>query len=128
MAAGRVDSPRAEFERFKAAQRSARKKTSELLGEARFGGSKRALLQRQRAARKAIAEALGKTYGGRASREIAFQLSEWFEEAAFLAALQLDPKRFFEGGGRGRGLRRAGECARCHMGGRAGGRRPPSLS
>jgi len=94
MTAGRDDSFRAEFARFQAARRSAREKTSEVLGQARSKLSKHALLQRQRAARKAIQEALGKSYGTHGAREIAFHLSEWFEEAAFLVALQLDPKRF----------------------------------
>ncbi|HET8563600.1 MAG TPA: hypothetical protein VFM35_07000 [Candidatus Binatia bacterium] len=94
MTARRDDSFRAEFERFQAAQRSARETTSQVLGQARSKLLKHALLQRQRAARKAIEEALGKRYGARGAREIAFHLSEWFEEAAFLAALHLDPKRF----------------------------------
>jgi hypothetical protein len=94
MAASRDDSMRAWFERFEAAQGSARQKISEVLGEARFGLSKRALLQRQRAARKAIEAALRDKYGARDARDIAFHLSQWVEEAAFLVALQLDAKRF----------------------------------
>jgi hypothetical protein len=94
MAASRNDSLRAGFERFQAAQRSARQKISEVLGQARFGLSKHALLQRQRAARKAIEAALRDRYGARHARDIAFHLSQWLEEAAFLVALQLDPKRF----------------------------------
>jgi hypothetical protein len=88
------DSFRAEFERFQAARRSARAKISEVLGQEHSELSKRALLQRQRAARKAIEEALAKTHGASGAREIAFHLSECFEEAAFLVALQLDAKRF----------------------------------
>jgi len=59
-----------------------------------FELSKRALLQRQRAAQKAIEEALAKTYGARDAREIAFHLSQCFEGAEFLVALQLDAGRF----------------------------------
>jgi hypothetical protein len=88
------DSFRAEFERFQVARRSARAKVSELLGQERLEPLKRALLQRQRAARKAIEEALAKTHGASGTREIAFHLSECFEEAAFLVALELDAKRF----------------------------------
>lgn len=94
MKARRDDSFRADFERFQAARRSARAKVSEVLGQERFELSKRPLLQRQRAARKAIAEALAKTHGASGAREIAFHLSECFEEAEFLVALQLDAKRF----------------------------------
>ena len=94
MAASRDDSMRAWFERFEAAQGSARQKISEVLGQARFGLSKRALLQRQRAARKAIEAALRDKYGARDARDIAFHLSQWVEEAAFLVALQLNAKRF----------------------------------
>jgi hypothetical protein len=94
MAASRDDSLRAWFERFQAAQDSSRQKTSEVLGQARFRLSKRALLQRQRAARKAIEAALRDKYGARDARDIAFHLSQWLEEAAFLVALQLDAKRF----------------------------------
>jgi hypothetical protein len=88
------DSFRAEFERFQVARRSARAKVSELLGQERLEPLKRALLRRQRAARKAIEEALAKTHGASGTREIAFHLSECFEEAAFLVALELDAKRF----------------------------------
>jgi hypothetical protein len=88
------DSFRAEFERFQVARRSARAKVSEVLGQERLELSKRALLQRQRAARKAIEDALAKTHGASGAREIAFHLSECFEEAAFLVALELDAKRF----------------------------------
>jgi hypothetical protein len=52
------------------------------------------LLQRQRAAQKAIEEALAKTYGPRNARESAFHLSQCFEGAEFLVALQLDAGRF----------------------------------
>lgn len=90
----RSDSFRAEFERFQAARRLARAKVSEVLGQERSELSKRALLQRQRAAGKAIEEALAKTHGARNAREIAFYLSQCFEEAEFLVALQLDAKRF----------------------------------
>ena len=90
----RDDRLRAELERFDAARDSARKKTSEVLGQARFGLSQRAVLQRQRAARKAIEVALAKSHGERDTRKIAFHLSQWLEEAAFLTALQLDPKKF----------------------------------
>jgi len=89
------DRLRAKFERFQAARLLARVKISEVLGQERSKLSKRALLQRQRAARKAIEEALAKTHGGgRDAREIAFHLSECFEAAEFLVALQLDAKRF----------------------------------
>ncbi len=90
----RDDSFRAEFERFQAARRAARAKISEVLGREHFELSKRALLQRQRAAQKAIEEALAKTYGARDAREIAFHLSQCFEGAEFLVALQLDAGRF----------------------------------
>jgi len=90
----RDDSFRAEFERFQAARRAARAKISEVLGRGHFELSKRALLQRQRAAQKAIEEALAKTYGARDAREIAFHLSQCFEGAEFLVALQLDAGRF----------------------------------
>jgi hypothetical protein len=79
---------------MQAAEDSARKKTSEVLGQARFRLSQRALLQRQRAARKAIEVALAKSHGERDARKIAFHLSQWLEEAAFLVALSLDPKKF----------------------------------
>ena len=85
---------RAKLERSQAARRSARAKTSEVLGTALSGLSERARLQRQRVARNAIQLALGKSHGSRDAGEIAFHLSEWFEQAAFLVALQLDPKRF----------------------------------
>jgi hypothetical protein len=94
MKAGRDDSLRAMVERFQAARRSARAKISEVLAQPRSKLSKRALLERQRAARKAIEEALAKTHGARGAREIAFHLTECFEEAEFLVALQLDAKRF----------------------------------
>ena len=54
MKARRDDGFRAEFERFRAARRSARAKVSEVLGPAGSKLSKRALLQRKRAARTAI--------------------------------------------------------------------------
>ena len=88
------DSFRAEFERFQAARRLARAKVSDMLGQERSKLSKRALIKRQRAARKAIEEALVKIHGVVSAREIAFHLSECFEEAEFLVALQLDAKRF----------------------------------
>jgi hypothetical protein len=94
MKAKREDSLRAMFERSQAARRSARAKISEVLGQEHFELSKRALLQRKRAARNAIEEALAKTHGARSAREIAFHLSECFEETEFLVALQLDTKRF----------------------------------
>jgi hypothetical protein len=90
----RDDSFRAEFERFQAARRAARAKISEVLGREHFELSKRALLKRQRAAQKAIEEALAKTYGARNARESAFHLSQCFEGAEFLVALQLDAGRF----------------------------------
>lgn len=90
----RRDSSQPRFERLEAARRSARAKAAEVLGRALSDLSERALLRRQRAARKAIREALSKSYGARGAREIAFHVSGWFEEAAFLVALQLDPKRF----------------------------------
>jgi hypothetical protein len=90
----RDDSLRAMFERSQAARRSARAKISDVLGREHFELSKRALLQRQRAAQKAIEEALAKTYGARDAREIAFHLSQCFEGAEFLVALQLDAGRF----------------------------------
>jgi hypothetical protein len=90
----RDDSLRAMFERSQAARRSARAKISDVLGQEHFELSKRALLQRHRAVRKAIEEALAKTHGARNAREIAFNLSECFEGAEFLVALQLDAKRF----------------------------------
>ena len=90
----RDDSLRAMFERSQAARRTARAKVFEVLGQERSKLSKRALLQRQRATRKAIEEALAKTHGASDAREIAFHLSECFEEAEFLVALELDAKRF----------------------------------
>lgn len=96
MTTGRDDCFRAEFERSQAARRSARAKTSEVLGPTLSALSERALLQRQRAARNAIRAALAKSHGPREARDIAFHLLAWFEEAAFLVALQLDPKRFSE--------------------------------
>lgn len=90
----RDDRFRAKLERSQAARCSARAKTSEVLGPALSGLSERALRQRQRVARKVIQLALGKSHGSRDAGEIAFHSSEWFEQAAFLVALQLDPKRF----------------------------------
>lgn len=84
----------AKLERSRAARRSARAKTSEVLGPAFSGLSERSLRQRQRVARNAIQLALGKSHGSSDASDIAFHLSQWFEEAAFLVALQLDPKRF----------------------------------
>lgn len=90
----RHDRLRAEFERSQAARRSARAKTSEVLGLPLSGLPERALLQRRRAARNAIEAALAKRHGADEAGDIAYHLSAWFEEAAFLVALQLDPKRF----------------------------------
>jgi hypothetical protein len=87
MTAKRDDSLRAIFERSQAARRLARAKVSEVFGQERAKLSKRALLQRQRAAQKTIEKALAKTHGARSAREIAFHLSECFEEAEFLVAL-----------------------------------------
>jgi hypothetical protein len=84
----------AEFERSQAARRSARAKTAEVLGPALSGLSERALLQRQRAASNAIQAALAQRHSSSEADDIAFHLLAWFEEAAFLVALQLDPKRF----------------------------------
>jgi hypothetical protein len=94
MKAKRDDSLRAMVEGVQAARRSARAKILELLGQERAKLSKRALLQRQRAAQKAIEEALAKTHGARSAQEIAFHLSQCFEGAEFLVALQLDAGRF----------------------------------
>ena len=94
MTTRRDDRFRAKLERSRAARRSARAKTSEVLGPALSGLSERALHKRQRVARNAIRLALGKSHGSSDAGEIAFHLSEWFEQAAFLVALQLDPKRF----------------------------------
>lgn len=94
MTTRRRDTVPAELERFYAARDSAQKKTSEVLGQASFGLSQHALRKRQRAARKAIEEALEKSHGARNARKIAFHLSQWLEEAAFLVALSLDPKKF----------------------------------
>ena len=94
MTIGRDDRFRAEFERSQAARRSAQAKTSEVLGPTLSGLSERALLQRQRTARKAIQAALAERHGSSEAGDIAFHLLAWFEEAAFLVALQLDPKRF----------------------------------
>lgn len=65
-----------------------------MFGRAPSELSARALLQRQRATRKAIEEALAKAHAPSDARDIAFHLSEWFEEAAFLVALHLDPNTF----------------------------------
>ena len=94
MTTRRDDRFRAKLERSRAARRSARAKTSEVLGPALSGLSESARLWRQRVARNAIQLALGKSHGSSDAGEIAFHLSEWFEQAAFLVALQLDPKRF----------------------------------
>src|SRR6266498_945224 len=94
MTTGRDDRFRAELERSQAARRSARAKTSEVLGPMRAGLSERALLERQRVARSAIQAALGKRHCSSDAGDIAFHLAECFEEAAFLVALQLDRKRF----------------------------------
>jgi hypothetical protein len=90
----RDDSLRAMLERSQAARRSVRTKISDVLGREHFELSERTLLRRQRAARKAIAEALANTHGVRSAREIAFNLSQCFEGAEFLVALQLDAGRF----------------------------------
>ena len=94
MTTRRDDRFRAKLERSRAARRSARAKTSEVLGPGLWGLSESARLRRQRVARNAIQLALGKSHGSSYAGEIAFHLSEWFEQAAFLVALQLDPKRF----------------------------------
>jgi hypothetical protein len=94
MTARHRDRFRAEWERLQAARRSARAKTSEVLGPALSGLSERALVQQRRAARNAIQAALVKNHGPSDASDIAFHLLEWFEEAAFLVALRLDPKRF----------------------------------
>ncbi len=96
MTTKRDSSLRAELDRLQAARRSALAKTAELLGRVPSELSERAVLRRQRAARKAIEEALAKRHGASDARDIAFHLSEWFEEAAFLVALHLDPGRFSE--------------------------------
>jgi len=87
---------RRRFERLEAARRSMRRKTEEVLAGSGSELSARAQLRRQRAARRAIAEALAEREGGSRAREIASHLCDWFDEAAFLVALQLDPKRFSE--------------------------------
>jgi hypothetical protein len=94
MTTRRDSSLRAELDRLETARRSARAKTVEVLGRAPSDLSERTLLRRQRAARKAIEEALAQVHGVSDARDIAFHLSEWFEEAAFLVALHLDPNRF----------------------------------
>lgn len=87
---------RRRFERLEAARRSMRRKTEEVLAGSGSELSARAQLRRQRAARKTIAEALAKREGASHAREIASHLCDWFDEAAFLVALQLDPRRFSE--------------------------------
>jgi len=94
MTTRRHDRFRAEFERSQTARRSARAKTSEVLGPTLSRLSERALLRRQRAARNAIQAALANRHGSSEAGDIAFHLLAWFEEAAFLVALQLDLKRF----------------------------------
>jgi len=91
---GRAGNLRATAERFEAARRSTPAKTAEILDRAPSTLSGRALLLRQRVARKTIAEALARRHGAPGAQEIAFHLVEWFEEAAFLVALQLEPKRY----------------------------------
>ncbi len=73
-----------------------RRKVEEVLAGSRSEVSARVQLRRQRAARRAIAGALAEREGAGRAREIAFHLCGWFEEAAFLVALQLDPRRFSE--------------------------------
>ena len=73
-----------------------RRKVEEVLVGSRSELSARAQLRRQRAARKAIAGALAEREGAGRAREIACHLCDWFDEAAFLVALQLDPGRFSE--------------------------------
>src|SRR6266498_3784337 len=87
---------RRRFERLEAARRSMRGKIEEVLVGSRSERSARAQLRRQRAARRAIAEALAEREGAGRAREIASHLCDWFDEAAFLVALQLDPERFSE--------------------------------
>jgi len=84
----------AQLARFHAAERAAYAKTSEVLGAVLSEKSQRALLRRQRAAQRAMKEALRESHGAREAREIALHLCGWFEEAAFLVALHLDPTRF----------------------------------
>jgi hypothetical protein len=85
---------RRRLERLMAARASTRAKTAAVLSRPLSELSDHAVLRRQRTARKAIAEALRESHGATGARAIAFHLSEWFEEAAFIVALQLDPKRF----------------------------------
>ena len=94
MTARRSNRFHVELEKHLAARGSARAKTAEVFGVRLSELSDHALLRRQRAARKTIAEVLHEIHGRSRAREIAFHLSEWFEEAAFIVALQLDPKRF----------------------------------
>src|SRR3989337_2097699 len=84
----------AQLARFHAAERAARAKTSEVLGAVLSEKSERALLRRQRAAQRAMEEALREHHGAREAREIALHLCDWFEEAAFVVALQLVPTKF----------------------------------
>ncbi len=84
----------AKIKRLQAAQRSGGAKISEALRQPAAGLSEPALQKRQRAARRAMEEALGENHAPGAAREIASHLTEWFEEAAFIVALHLDPKRF----------------------------------
>ena len=87
---------RRRFERLEAARRSMRRKVEEVLAGSRSEVSARVQLRRQRAARRAIVGALAEREGTGRAREIALHLCDWFEEAAFLVALQLDPGRFSE--------------------------------
>ena len=87
---------RRRLERLEAARRSMRRKVEEVLVGSRSELSAPARLRRQRAARRAIAGALAGREGAGRARQIAFHLCDWFEEAAFLVALQLDPGRFSE--------------------------------
>ena len=83
----------AKIRRLQAARATARQKVSEILGQP-SKSSERALRRRQRAARRAIEEALSETMGAKDCRDMAIHLTEWFEWAAIVAALQLDPARF----------------------------------
>jgi aldehyde dehydrogenase (NAD+) len=63
------------------ARRSARAKTAEVLGWTPSELAARTLLQRQRAARRVVENALATSHGASEARDIAFHLSEWFDEA-----------------------------------------------
>ena len=94
MTTRRDSSLRAELARLQTARHSARAKAAEVLGRTPTKLSERTLLQRQRAARRVIKDALATSHGARDARDIAFHLSAWFAEAAFLVALHFDPNRF----------------------------------